>query len=71
MKEKIQQILDKIRPGLGGTVVTFVEEKKGVVKVNIFVASCGPVVSEDLVVETLDDEFKKKLPGYKKVVVVK
>lgn len=70
MKAEIEKILAKMAPGLGGTVVTFVEEKQGVVKVSIFVPSCGPAVAKDLVMEHLDDEFSKKLPGFKQVIEV-
>ena len=71
MQAKVEEIIRKVSSGFGGTVVTFVEEKKGVVKIKIFVPSCGPVVEKDLVIETLEDEFSKKVPGFKKLVEVK
>ena len=70
MQAKIEEILAKLGPGLGGTVVTFVEAKQGVVKVKIFVPSCGPAVRKEIVIDLLDEEFSKKLPGYKEVVAV-
>ncbi len=68
MRAQIEQILSKIGPGLGGTVVTLVDEKQGVVKVKIFVPSCGPAVRKEIVIDLLDEEFSKKLPGFKEVV---
>lgn len=69
MQAKIKEILAKLGPGLGGTVVTLVDEKQGVVKVNIFVPSCGPAVRKEIVIDLLEEEFGKKLPGFKQVVV--
>lgn len=70
MQAQIDQILTKLIPGLGGTIVSLVEEKQGVIKVKIFVPSCGPAVRKEIVMDLLDEEFNKKIPGYKELVVV-
>jgi hypothetical protein len=70
MKSKIDEIIAKLTPGLGGTVVTLVESNQGVVKVKIFVPSCGPAVRKEIVMDLLEEEFGKKLPGFKEVVAV-
>ena len=70
MQAKIEEILAKLGPGLGGTIITLVEAKQGVVKVKIFVPSCGPAVRKEIVMDLLEEEFGKKLPGFKEVVAV-
>ena len=70
MQAKREEILAKMGQGLGGTVVTLVEAKEGIVKVKIFVPSCGPAVRKEIVMDLLEEEFSKKLPGFKEVVAV-
>jgi len=44
MREKVEAVLSKIRPGLGGTSVSLVDVSGGVVRIEIFVSSCAPGV---------------------------
>jgi len=70
MRAKVEEIISKFEPGLGGTVVSLVDVSQGVVKVKIFVPSCGPAVRKEVVIDLLDEEFSKKVPGFKEVVAV-
>ncbi len=70
MKEKVEAVLSKIRPGLGGTSVSLVDVSDGVVKVEIFVSSCAPGVSEEMAIDLLEEELERDVPEVKKVIAV-
>lgn len=70
MRAKVEEIISKFGPGLGGTVVSLMDISEGVVKVKIFVPSCGPAVRKEVVIDLLDEELSKKVPGFKEVVAV-
>jgi len=72
MEEKIQQSLDKIRPGLradGGDVV-LVEVKDGVVKVKLTGACGGCPMSQMTLKMGIERQLKKDVPEIKEVVAV-
>ncbi|MFC1945114.1 NifU family protein [Chloroflexota bacterium] len=70
MRDKVEAVLSRIRPGLGGTQVSLVDINQGVVKVEIFIPICGSVVSKELVVELLEEELPTAMPEFKELVVI-
>jgi Fe-S cluster biogenesis protein NfuA len=70
MREKVEAVLSKIRPGLGGTSVSLVDVINGVVRVEIFVSSCAPGVSEEMAIDLLEEELGREVPEVKEVVAV-
>jgi Fe-S cluster biogenesis protein NfuA len=70
MREKVEAVLSKIRPGLGGTSISLVDIRDGVVRVEIFVSSCASGVSEEMAVELLEEELAREVPEVKEVVAV-
>jgi Fe-S cluster biogenesis protein NfuA len=70
MRERVEAVLSKIRPGLGGTSVSLVDVSGGVVRVEIFVSSCAPGVSKEMAVELLQEELGKEVPEVKEVVAI-
>ncbi len=72
MKEKVQQSLNKIRPGLqadGGDVV-LVEVKDGVVKVKLTGACGGCPMSQMTLKMGIERQLKKDVPEVKEVIAV-
>jgi Fe-S cluster biogenesis protein NfuA len=72
MKEKVQQSLNKIRPGLqadGGDVV-LVEVKDGVVKVKLTGACGGCPMSQMTLKMGIERQLKKDVPEIKEVIAV-
>jgi len=70
MREKVEAVLSKIRPGLGGTSISLVDISDGAVRVEIFVSSCAAGVSKEMAVELLEEELEKEVPEVKEVVAV-
>ena len=70
MREKVEAVLSKIGPGLGGTVVSLVDVKEGVVRVKVFVPSCGPGVSEEMALALLEEQLEEDAPEVKQVITV-
>jgi Fe-S cluster biogenesis protein NfuA len=71
MREKLEAVLNKIRPGLGSADVALRGISEGVVKVKIWEApSCASGVPKDLVLEILEEELKKEVPEVKEVIAV-
>jgi len=70
MREKVEAVLSKIRPALGGTSVSLVDVSNGVVRVEISVSSCAAGVSKEMAVELLEEELEEEVPEVKEVVAV-
>ena len=70
MWEKVEAALSKIRPGLGGTVVSLVDVREGVVRVKVFVPSCGPALSEEMALDLLKEQLEEDAPEIKEVIAV-
>ena len=72
MKEKIQQSLNKIRPGLqaDGGDVELVEVKDGVVKVKLTGACGGCPMSQMTLKMGIERQIKKDVPEIKEVMAV-
>jgi Fe-S cluster biogenesis protein NfuA len=73
MREKVQAALSKMKPGLGGTVIELVDvkEKEGIVKIRVFVPSCGVAMSEEMALDVLQELLEDEAPEIKKVITVK
>ncbi|HEX9901384.1 MAG TPA: NifU family protein [Acidobacteriota bacterium] len=72
MREKIQQSLNKIRPGLqaDGGDVELVEVKDGVVKVKLTGACGGCPMSQMTLKMGIERQLKKDVPEIKEVMAV-
>jgi len=70
MREKVEAAINKIRPGLGGTDIAFIDASDGIVKVKILISSCGPGMDKEMALEVLEDELKEQMPEVKEVVAV-
>ena len=72
MKEKVEKVLDKIRPALmaDGGNVEFVEVKDDVVKVKLTGACGGCPMSQMTLKMGIERLMKKDIPEIKEVVAV-
>lgn len=71
MKEKVQEVINKIRPSLqadGGDVeVVSIEEETGIVKVRLKGACAGCPMSQMTLKNGIERFLKKEVPGVKSV----
>ena len=78
LKEKIEGMLDKVRPSLGGADIRFVNISQGIVTVEYYRPLSNPSachidrtqITEDIIVEVLEDQLSKIIPGFKSVTLV-
>jgi Fe-S cluster biogenesis protein NfuA len=72
MRERVEAILAKLRPGLGGTDVVLVDVGEGIVKVKVLPSpGCsGPSMPEEMVLEELEEQLKEEVPEIKEVIAV-
>jgi len=70
MQEKVQAVLDKVRPGLqaDGGDVKLLEVKDGVVKVKLTGACAGCPMSQMTLKNGIERVLKREIPEVKEVV---
>jgi len=78
LNEKVEDILYKIKPSLGGADVRLKDIGEGVVTLKYLRPLSNPSachvdrtpITKDIVIEILVDDLKKVIPGFKKVVLL-
>jgi Fe-S cluster biogenesis protein NfuA len=77
MRERVEQVLTQIRPRLGGADVQLIDINEGVVTLQYFkqLAVCqvktrGPM-TEEIVLEIVEEELKKEVPEVKGVIMTR
>jgi Fe-S cluster biogenesis protein NfuA len=70
MQEKVQAVLDKVRPGLqaDGGDVKLLEVKDGIVKVKLTGACAGCPMSQMTLKNGIERVLKREIPEVKEVV---
>ncbi len=77
LNEKVEKILSRIKPSLGGAVILLKDIGEGVVTVEYLRPLSNPSachadrtpITKEIVVEVLEDDLKKVIPGFRKVVL--
>jgi hypothetical protein len=77
-KEKIESVLKKVRPSLGGADIRFVNISQGIVTVEYYRPLSNPSachvdrtqITKDMIIEVLEDQLSKIIPGFKSVTLV-
>lgn len=69
--DKVERVIDKVRPALGVNIVELVEVTDGVVKVQVIPSSCSAGIAEETVVVLIEEQIKDELPEIKEVVAFK
>jgi Fe-S cluster biogenesis protein NfuA len=73
MRDKVQEVLDQVRPGLkadGGDVELVDVSEDGVVKVRLVGACSGCAMSQMTLKMGIERVLKEKVPGVKQVLAV-
>ena len=69
--QKVERVIDKVRPALGVNIVELVEVSDGVVKVQVIPSSCSAGIAEETVMVLLEEQIMDELPEIKEVVAVR
>jgi len=69
--DKVERVIDKVRPALGVNIVELVEVSDGVVKVQVIPSSCSAGMAEETVMVLLEEQIMDELPEIKEVVAVR
>jgi len=68
MRERVQQVLDTLKPAFGPTEVTLLGVKDGVVRVQIFAPGCHGGPPKEATLAILQEELQDAIPEIKEVV---
>lgn len=68
--DRVERIIDKVRPALGVNIVELVEVSDGVVKVQVIPSSCSAGIAEETVIVLIEEQIKDELPEIREVVAV-
>ena len=68
MRDKVQKVIDKLKPAFAGNDVTLLSVKDGVVKVQVFAPGCHGGPSKEATVALLEEELTEQVPEVKEVV---
>ncbi len=68
--DRVERIIDKVRPALGVNIVELVEVTDGIVKVQVIPSSCSAGMAEETVIVLIEEQIKDELPEIKEVVAV-
>ncbi len=68
MRDKVQKVIDKLKPAFSGNDVTLLSVKDGVVKVQVFAPGCHGGPSKEATVALLEEELMEQVPEVKEVV---
>jgi Fe-S cluster biogenesis protein NfuA len=69
--DKVERVIDKVRPAFGVNIVELVEVSDGVVKVQVIPSSCSAGMAEETIVVLIEEQIKDELPEIKEVVAVR
>lgn len=78
LEKKIEAAFDKVKPSLGGADIRFGSISEGIVTVEYYRPLSNPSachvdrtqITKDIIVEVLEDQLSKIVPGFKSVTLV-
>ncbi len=78
LNEKVENMLSKIKPSLGGAAVQLKDIGEGVVTLEYYRPLSNPSachvdrtrITKEIVVEILEDDLKEVIPGFRKVLLL-
>lgn len=78
LEKKVEAELARIRPSLGGADIRFVNISQGIVTVEYYRPLSNPSachvdraqITKDIIIEVLEDQLSKVVPGFKAVMLV-
>jgi hypothetical protein len=77
LEKKIEDVLARVRPSLGGADIRFVDISLGIVTVEYYRPLSNPSachvdrtqITKDIIIEVLEDQLSKVVPGFKAVTL--
>ena len=68
MRERVLEIIEKLKPAFGPTEVTLLSVKDGIVRVQVFAPGCHGGPPKEAAVAILEEELQEQLPEIKEVI---
>jgi Fe-S cluster biogenesis protein NfuA len=68
MQERVQRIIDVLKPAFAGTEVVLVGVNDGIVRVQIFASGCHGGPPAEATLALLQEELMEEIPEIKEVV---
>jgi Fe-S cluster biogenesis protein NfuA len=68
MRDRVQHVIDKLRPAFDTTEVTLLSVKDGIVRVQVFAPGCHGGPPKEATVAILEEELQEQIPEIKGVV---
>lgn len=68
MRERVQQVIDRLKPAFDTTEVVLLGVKDGVVKVQVFAPGCHGGPPREATLAILEEELQAEIPEIKGVV---
>lgn len=68
MRDRVQHIIDKLKPAFDTTEVILLGVKDGVVKVQVFAPGCHGGPPKEATLALLEEELQSEIPEIKAVV---
>jgi len=69
-EDRVEKIIDKVRPALGVNIVELVDVSEGVVRVRVIPSACSAGISQETVLILLEEQIKDEMPEIREVVAV-
>ena len=69
-QDRVEKIIDKVRPALGVNIVELVDVSEGVVRVRVIPSACSAGISQETVLILLEEQIKDEMPEIREVVAV-
>ena len=68
MRERVQQVIDRLKPAFGPTEVTLLSIKDGIVRVQVFAPGCHGGPPKEATLAILEEELQDEIPEIKEVM---
>ncbi|MBM4444764.1 MAG: NifU family protein [Chloroflexi bacterium] len=68
MRERVQEVIDRLKPAFGPTEVTLVSIRDGVVRVQVFAPGCHGGPPKEAALAILEEELQEAIPEISEVV---
>jgi Fe-S cluster biogenesis protein NfuA len=68
MRDRVQQVIDRLRPAFDTTEVILLGVKDGIVRVQVFAPGCHGGPPKEATVAILEEELRAEIPEIKEVV---
>ena len=68
MKDRVQKVIDRLKPAFGPTEVTLLGVRDGIVKVQVFAPGCHGGPPREATVIFVEEELQAEIPEVKGVV---